>query len=370
MINYLFNKSLKNNKNSFYKYNNNKKNSLLNIHQKKYNLNVNQPMKNKIEKEIIEINSQKHTKKGLKFTKKIINELFNKRGVSSEENKIKINIHKTNTNSPIKKLNLNRYPSHKRINANNESIHLSLKNEAKTNNYNTNINKNKILFNNNFSNNTNITNNITTTNFTNSINNTVASITNNNSYNISHKKYTKINENNQNQILEENKINIKIFYKDIYHNIELNHLNDGLWLAKNINEYFKINLNESQIHNLAQDLTCQINNIINSIIFSPNTTNFGAVIDINKILEKNENNDKNKKYKVTVRYHNENYYFFVNNNDDDINEMVKIIISNIIHKEKYDSIALREEITKKIKRSFYKAYSRDKFNTDNNNKII
>ena len=370
MINYLFNKSLKKHKNSFYKYNINKKNSLSNIHQKKFNLNINQQLKKKKENEIIEIGSQKYSKTGLKFTKKIINELFDKREISPEDNKIKINLLKTNINSPIKKLNLNRYPSHKRIGINSESIHLSVKNEGKYINYNTNINKNKFLVNNNLSNNTNITSNITTTNFTNSINNTVASITNNNSYNISHKKYNRIIEINPNQILEEIKINIKILYKDIYQNIELNQLNDGLWLSKNINEYFNINLNEIQIYDLAQELTNQINNIINCIISSPKTTNFGTIIDINNILEKNKNDEKSKRYKVIVKYHNENYYFFVNNNDNDINDMVNIIIKNVINKEKYDNLALRDEIIKKIKSSFNKEHYKDNFNTNINKHIV
>ena len=352
MLNYLLNNNYKNY--TKFKYNNNnnninKKNSLLNIHQKKINLNLVHP-KNKKKNEIIE--TLNNNKNGIKFTKKVINELF-KREVSSEENKLKIKMHKTNTNSPIKKINFNRYPSYKKLTNNNDSFHLSLKNNKYNNynNYNNNINKSKINQNNSLSNNINITsNNITTTNFTNSINNTAVSVTNNNSYNISNKNNKKIKEN-QTQNQDIIKINLKILYKDIFYNVELDQFHDGLWLAKNINEYFDIKLNDFQIKNLAQELTNQINNVINCIVNFTQEKNFGAVININKILENDKDRKKEKKYKIVVKYNKEKYYFFINNNDDII-EMVDIIIYNIIKNEKYDCIALKYELIKKINMSF------------------
>ena len=351
MLNYLLNKNYKNYskfKNSSINNNTNinKKNSLSNIRQKKLNLNLVHP-KNKKKNDLIE--ALNNNKNGIKFTNKIINELFKKER-SSEENKLKIKMHKTNTNSPIKKINFNRYPSYKKLTNNNDSFHLSLKNN-KYNNYNYNINKSKINHNSSLSNNINITNNnVTTTNFTNSINNTAVSVTNNNSYNISNKNNKKIKENQaQNQDII--KINLKILYKDIFYNVELDQFHDGLWLAKNINEYFDINLNDYQIKNLAKELTNQINNVINCIVNFTQEKNFGAVININKILENDKDLKKQLKYKIVVKYNKEKYYFFINNNND-INEMVDIIIYNIIKNEKYDCLALKNELIKKINISF------------------
>ena len=355
MLNYLLNKNYKNY--SKFKYNNNnnninKKNSLSNIRQKKPNLNLVHP-KNKKKSEIIE--TLNNNINAIKFTKKIINELF-KREVSSEENKLKIKMHKTNTNSPIKKINFNRYPSYKRLTNNNDSFHLSLKNN-KYNNYNNIINKSKINHNNSLSNNT--------TNFTNSINNTAVSVTNNNSYNISIKNNKKIKEN-QSQNQDIIKINLKILYKDIFYYVELDQFHDGLWLAKQINEYFDINLNDFQIKNLAQELTNQINNVINCIVNFYQEKNFGAVININKILESDKELIKEKKYKIVVKYNKEKYYFFINNNNDII-EMVDIIIYNIIKNEKYDCIALKNELIKKINMSFGISDYKNNFINDLNN---
>ena len=351
MLNYLLNKNYKNyskfkNSSNNNNTNINKKNSLSNIRQKKLNLNLVHP-KNKKKNDMIE--ALNNNKNGIKFTNKIINELYKKER-SSEENKLKIKMHKTNTNSPIKKINFNRYPSYKKLTNNNDSFHLSLKNN-KYNNYNYNINKSKINHNSSLSNNINITNNnVTTTNFTNSINNTAVSVTNNNSYNISNKNNKKIKENQaQNQDII--KINLKILYKDIFYNVELDQFHDGLWLAKNINEYFDINLNDYQIKNLAKELTNQINNVINCIVNFTQEKNFGAVININKILENDKDLKKQLKYKIVVKYNKEKYYFFINNNND-INEMVDIIIYNIIKNEKYDCLALKNELIKKINISF------------------
>lgn len=80
--------------------------------------------------------------------------------------------------------------------------------------------------------------------------------------------------------------------------------------------------------------------------------NFGAVININKILENDKDLKKQLKYKIVVKYNKEKYYFFINNNNNDINEMVDIIIYNIIKNEKYDCLALKNELIKKINISF------------------
>ena len=366
MINYILNKKSKKIQNCSYNYYKNKKNSYTNINlSKNLNFNSNESSKNKKEN-ILNIISTNNSKMQIKYTKKIINELFKKREISPEETKIRINPNKTNTNSPIKKLNLNRYPSLKKLNQPyKDNIRLSLINN-KDNNYKVNIKKNILTHNISISNNTNITNNNNniTTNFTNSVNNTVASITNNNSNIKSYKKNNndKIKYNQKSDI----KLNIKILYKHILYNIELNQFNNGLWLAKQINENFNICLTEKQIHYLALELTNQINNIINSIISnSPNIKNFGSIIDINKIIRENKIN--NKRYKIVVRYNHENYYFFVNNSNEDINDMTNIIVNDIIKTDKYDSSALRGEIIKKIKYSFDKKYNKNQLNIGINN---
>ena len=362
MINYIMNKKNKGNKNISNKLYKIKKNSFSNIHHpKKLNFHFEKSSKNGDGNGISKIISPNDTKKQVMYTKKLLNELFKKRGISPEDTKVRLKNNKTNTNSPIKKINYKRYPSLKKLNPNNnDNIHLFLNN--KYNNYICNIKKNIINHNNTLSNNTNITNitNNITTNFTNSINNTVGSITNNNSNNISNKKYIKFKEKQNKEI----KINIKILYKDIFYKIELNQFNNGLWLAKKINEYYNIYLSEQQIRRLAYELTKQINNIINCVICYRDVKVFGAVIDINKIIE--EYNDKEKRYKIVVKYNKENYYFFINNNKEDINEMVNIIMNNIIKKEKYDSSALRDEIIKKINVSFDRAYNKNQLVTDIN----
>ena len=354
MINYILNKNTKKYSNFSCHYYKNKKNSFSNINPTKHiNFNSNKSSKNKREN-ILKIISPNDSKIQVNYTKKIIRELFKREEASPEETKIKIKKNKTNTNSPIRKLYFNKYPSLKKLNqTNNENIYFSLKNKDKDEINKINFKKKILKHNISLSNNTNITNNITTTNFTNSINNTVVSITNNNSNAKSYKKNIKL----RNKPRKEIKINIKILFKDAIYNIELNQFNNGLWLANKINEYFNIFLNEKQIHHLAQELTNQINNIINCIINNlPNIRNYGAVVDINKIIEENKIIDKNnnKRYKIEVRYNHENYYFFVNNNNEDINDMTNIIINNIIKTEKYDSSALRDEIIKKIKCSFDK----------------
>ena len=362
MINYIMNQNSKKNSskntNISFKYSKNKKNSFTNINSsKKINFNNNQSSKNKKEN-FLKINSPNNEKIQIKYTKKLINELFKRREISPEETKIKFKHNKTNTNSPMRKITFNRYPSLKKINqVKNENIRLSLFNNNKEDYIKFNhIKKNIFKHNISLSNNTNISNNNITTNFTNSVNNTVASITNNNSIIKSYKKNKKIKSNQRKEI----KINIKILYKDIFYNIELNQYNNGLWLSKKINEYFNICLNEKQIHLLAQELTNQINNIINYIITnSTNINNFGAVIDINKILKENKINNNDKRYKIVVKYNNENYYFFVKNKNEDINDMTNIIVNNIIKTEKYDSSALRDEIIRKIKGSFDKMYNKN-----------
>ena len=269
--------------------------------------------------------NNKETNK-IKFTKKIINELFTKLDKKGANFK-KINYNRTNTNSPVKKLNINRHLSHK-------VLFINKKNNQT--NYNNRKIINKIKF--NYSN--SISNNMTT-NFSNSVNNTTTSVTNNNSNNISHKKNHNIKE------IRNNYIYLNFLYKHKSFKIQLNRDKNGLWLADKINKDFNLDLSSDQIHNLALDLTEQINNIIYCIANLSNITNFSFVIDINKLIEKNKIY-KEKKYKICLKYSNNNYYFFINNNKDDIEEMVDIMINNIIHKEKYDISALREEIIQKI----------------------
>ena len=375
MINYIMNKKNKDYphlSNKIYKF---KINSFSNIHpKKKFNININTNTntnqssyknKNANNINILNIKSPESTKKHIKFTKKLITELFKKREISPEDIRIRRtnNKNKTNNNSPtIKKIYFKRDQSIKKFHQKNnykEHINLSLNN--KYNNYICSIKKNfinhnqysNLLNNTNITNVTNVTNNITT-NFTNSINNSIGSITNHNSNNVSNKKI-KIKENKNKEI----KINIKILYKDIFYIIELNQFNNGLWLAKKVNEYYNINLNEEQIRHLAVELTKQINNIINCAIYFRDIKNFGTVININKIIK--EYNDKLKKYRILVKYNNENYYFFINNKDD-INNMVDTIIDNIIKKEKYDNSSLKDEIIKKINDLFDKTYNTDKLN--------
>lgn len=359
MINYILNKNTLN-----FKYYKSKKNSFTNIHPpRKLNININHSSKNTNEKNVLNIISPNNKKNEINLEKNIVNEFLIKREISTEETKIKIKNNKTNTNSPIRKLIFSRYPSLKKLSQKNkESIYLPL-NNYKDNNYKMNIKNNITNHNISLYNNTNITNNNITTNFTNSVNNTVGSITNNNnnnSNNFSYKKNVKIIKKQKKDV----KIKITVLYKDRYYNIELNQFNNGLWLAKKINSYFNICLSESLIHNLAIELTRQINNIINCIINRSNIMDYGAVIDINKLIEENEKNNNFKRYKVIVRYNHEDYYFFVNNNNEDINAMTYIIINNIIKNEKYDSSSLRDEIIKKIKFSFDKANNKNQIITD------
>ena len=369
MINYILNKSKKKISNYSYNYYKNKKNSYANINinpSKKLNFNINESSKNIKENTILKkIISPNNSKMQIKYSKKIINELFKKKEISPEDRKLNVKQNKTKTNSPVKKLIFSRYPSLKKINQPyKDKIRLSLINN-KDENYKCNDKKNILTHNISLSNNTNITNNNNiTTNFTNSISNTVGSITNNNNSNI---KSYKNNNNKKYKQGKEIKINIKILFKDIIYNIELNQFNNGLWLAKKINEFFIINLTEKQIHHLAQELTNQINNIINITISNlKNVNNFGSIIDINKIIDENKvNNDK--RYKIAVRYNHENHYFFVNNNIEDINDMTNIIVNNIVKKEKYDSSALREEIIKKINDAFDKKDYKKYMNSGTNN---
>lgn len=366
MINYLMK-----NHNIGYSYASNKlnkckKNSFSNINgTKKNTINKNPSSKNIYGNNLKNVISPKNEKRQIKCKKNILNELFKKKETSPEETIVKKN-NKTNTNSPIKKISYKKYLSLKKFNQKKtDNFRLYLNN--KYNDYISQIKNNIINNNTSLSNNTNITNitNNITTNFTNSINNTAGSITNNNSNNISNKKkHIKINEKQQKEI----KINIKILYKDIFYKIELNQFNNGLWLAKKINENLNLCLNEKQIHHLAEELTNQINNVINYIVYFRDVKNYGVVIDINKIIE--ECNDKKKRYKIIVKYNHRSYYFFINNNKEDINDMVNIIINNIIKNEKYESSALRDEIIKKINFSFDKTYKRNQLLTDINNNVF
>ena len=57
-----------------------------------------------------------------------------------------------------------------------------------------------------------------------------------------------------------------------------------------------------------------------------------------------------------MKYKNDNYFFFINNNKDII-DMTNIIVNDILNKDKYNISALKEEILKKINRSFNKTYT-------------
>ena len=352
MINYILNRH---NSNIFHLNKNENKNSFYNFFpSKKFNLNKNQSTNN-INRNILKNTSPNDSKMKIKFTKNLINELYNKKNeLSPEETKERLK-NKTYTNSPNKKLDFNRYLSLKKLTIkNNGNTRLSLNNKE-----NLKIKKKKINHMISLSNNTNITNNNITTNFTNSINNTVASISNNNS---NYKSNNKMKIKQKKEI----KINIKVLYKDKFYNFEMNQFNNGLWLSKKINEYFNICLNDNQIHALAKELTTQINNIIFFIINSKKINDFGTIIDINKIIKENKIKSIENRYKIGVRYNKEKYYFFVNNKNEDINDMVNIIINNIIKTEKYDSLALKNEIIKKLKISFEKQNNQNHINTDFN----
>ena len=272
---------------------------------------------------------------------------------------------KTSLNSPILKKNLKKFSSYKKmINKKNELIKLSLKYD-KYNYYNNYIKQNIIKYNNSYSNITNITNNNIQTNFTSSVNITATSVTNNNSNSISQKGRKRSKENNKDKNI---KINIKILYRKRIFDIELNKYTNGLYLARKINQYYKLYLNELQINKLAQDLTNQINNIINCVINFPDIRDYGAIINISDLLDKkNKKFFGDKRYKASMKYKNGNYFFFINNNNDVI-DMTNIILNDIINKDKYNVSGLKEELLKKINRSFDKTYNKNFLKTDINEK--
>ena len=358
MLNYLMNQNYKNLTHSYIKQQKTKKNYLSTSYLPKKMNNSNIFSKTEFSSDSF-LKTPTNIKK-IKLTKKK-SDIFINNDKSPLQNKFKIN-YKTTNNSPKFKKNIKRIASLKKIiNKKNESINLSLKLESYK--YKNHINKNNIKYNNSLTNIINITNNNIPTNFTSSVNNTVASTTNNNSNNLSQKSNNKSSEENKNN---EVKIKIKILYRKKYFDIELNKFKNGLWLAKKINEYYKISLNEQQIDKLAQDLTNQINNIINCIINFPEIQDYGAIININKLLNKKTKFFINEqRYKTLMKYNNENYYFFINNNND-ILDMTNIIINNIIKKDKYNISALKQEILNKVNNSFNKAYNKNFLKTDIN----
>ena len=361
MLNYLIKHNFKNYANSYIKQQRHKKNYLSNSQISKKiksftdNFSRTEPHSN-----LFKVKSPLNYQK-LKLQKKIISTPLSEEPVISiEKNKFELRM-KTQTNSPIKKKNFNKCSSSKKLlSKKNDSIDLSLKYD-KYNYYNNYISKNIIKYNNSYSNIINLTNNNIQTNFTSSVNNTATSLTNNNSNSVS-QNGRKISDMKSNDI----KLKIKILYKNKIFDAELNKFRNGLWLARKINEFYKIYLNEQQIHSLAEDLTGQINNIINCIINFPNIRDYGAVINISNLLDKkNKNFLGDKRYKATMKYKNENYFFFINNNND-ILDMTNIIVNEIINKEKYNIEALKEEILKKINHSFYKTYTKNYLKTDIN----
>jgi hypothetical protein len=364
MLNYLIKHNFKNYANSYIKQQRHKKNylSTSQITQKLKSFN-DDFSKSEPQSNLFKAKSPFNYKK-IKFQKKIISTPLSEEPVISiTKNKLEIKM-KTQTNSPIHKKNLNKCSSSKKlINKKNQSIDLSLKYD-KYNYYNNYISKNIIKNNNSYSNIINLTNNNIQTNFTSSVNNTATSLTNNNSNSISQNGRKKsISEMKSTDV----KIKIKILYKNKILDTELNKCRNGLWLARKINEFYKIYLNEQQIHSLAEDLTSQINNIINCIINFPSIKDYGAIINITNLLDrKNKKFLENRRYKATMKYKNENYFFFINNNND-ILDMANIIINDIIiNKDKYNIEALKEEILKKINHSFNKTYSKNYLKTDIN----
>ena len=82
MINYILNKKSKKIQNYSYNYYKNKKNSYTNINpSKNLNFNSNESSKNKKDN-ILKIISPNNSKMQIKYTKRIINELFKKREIS------------------------------------------------------------------------------------------------------------------------------------------------------------------------------------------------------------------------------------------------------------------------------------------------
>ena len=365
MLNYLVNQNFNNYTNSYIKQQKHKKNYLSTSQiSNKQNSNKKDFSKTELHYSLFKIKTPFNYKK-IKFNKNINRTpLAEKKIAKIGKNNLKIKM-KTSLNSPIFKKNLKKFSSYKKlINKKNESINLSLKYD-KYDYYNNYIKQNIIKYNNSYSNITNITNNNIQTNFTSSVNITSTSMTNNNSNSISQKGRKKSKENNKNKNI---KINIKILYNKKIFDIEINKNNNGLWLAKKINEYYKIHLNELQINKLAQDLTNQINNIINCVINFPDIRDYGAIINISDLLdEKNKKFLGDKRYKAAMKYKNGNYFFFINNNNDII-DMTNIILNDIINKDKYNISGLKEEILKKINKSFNKTYCKNFLKTDINEK--
>ena len=365
MLNYLINPNFKNYTNSYIKQQRHKKNYLSTSQiSKKINTSNNTFSKSELHTSLFKLKSPFNYKK-IKFSKKIISTpILGQPNSSVDNDNPKIRV-KTSINSPIHKKNMKKFSSYKKlIVKKNESIDFSLKFD-KYDYYNNYINKNVIKNNNSYSNVINLTNNNVQTNFTSSVNNTATSLTNNNSNCVSQKGRKKSVEDNTTKNI---KIKIKILYKNQIFDVELNKNRNGLWLAKKINEYYQIYLNEQQIQKLAQDLTSQINNIINCIINFPSIRNYGAIINISNLLNKdNKRFFGDKKYKTVMKYKNENYFFFINNNND-ILDMTDIIVNDIINKDKYNIYALKKEILKKINHSFNKAYNKNFLKTDINEK--
>ena len=363
MLNYLIRHNFKNYSNSYIKQQKREKNYLSTSQiSKKINSFSDNFSKTEPHSNIFDIKSPINFKK-IKFQKKIISTpLSEEQIILKGKNKYEIKM-KTCTNSPIHKKNFNKCSSSKKlINKKNESIDLSLKYD-KYNYYNNYIRKNIIKNNNSYSNMINLTNNNIQTNFTSSVNNTATSLTNNNSNSVSQNGRKKsASDMKTNDV----KIKIKILYKNKIYDAELNKFRNGLWLARKINEFYKIFLNEQQLRSLAEDLTLQINNIINCIINIPSIKDYGAIINISNLLDKkNKKFLGDKRYKATMKYKNENYFFFINNNND-VLDMTNIIINDIINKDKYNIDALKKEILKKINHSFNKTYTKNYLKTDIN----
>lgn len=338
--------------------------------------------------------------------------LFPQAYTPSMNQKNKIKIRKRNENSKIsldtlgskelsciltnQKFYTNIIKSKNSVNNNNKHIIYKINNTSINNNNNiTNsiINTNLTnTYSNNFTNTniSNITSNTNTnTNFTNITNITTNPINNNHNKNKStgnflnycqttnfQQKITKksnkslIEKPNQKSTFSLIVINILFKYKNnkVSFCIKNNNYYDGLWLAKKVDNFFNLKFNNDLMDDLATLITQQINNIITCIISNPEEKNFSALVDINKIINKNkEKEERNMKYKIVAKYGNNNYYYFVKNDEQEINFVVDNLISNLNKKEKYIENLLKKEVFSSIKTSIAKANNKCFITTENSN---
>ena len=313
------------------------------------------------------INNQKPYTSYNPITFSDTNEKKNYRYINSFSSNITVNNYFSPPPCNCKRLNkiCLRNESHSKISidlSNTKELYYFLNNNNSILNHNfqkySKLNKSSYLgYNTRFSNNTNLTNNTGLTNsnganvLTSSVNNTGISNTNNSNNNnfsqlMKNDKYISVTEDKK---IKKVNINLIICYNNEKYNIilEKEKNNNGLYLAEKINTLLKLKLNEIKLDKLAIALTHQINNIINCIINGKKNTEFVAVIDINKIVNKNTITDN--KFKIQVKYLNENFYYFIKNEENDIEYAVDDLIKNINKNEKYEEKILKNELVNIIK---------------------